>query len=127
MSKPNYYVTQGIRIYSIDYLINNELTEIDLAHLFDTPSLKYSIIIGMFRFIDNKKRNSDIVKLITKDNKWIFNNEWTEEQFLTFEKQLVQLYKNLYYYGDRKALSMAQNFMVMYGFKVKNNNINLDK
>ena len=127
MSKTIYQTVYGVRVYPIDYLINNELTETDLSHLFDTPSLKYSIIIGMFRYLGKKKRNSDIIKMITKNNNWINNNEWTEDQFKSYENKLIQVYKNLYYYKDIKATSMAQNFMVLYGFKVKNNNINLDK
>ena len=81
----------------------------------------------MFRYLGKKKRNSDIVKMITKNNNWINNNEWTEDQFKSYENKLIQVYKNLYYYKDVKATSMAQNFMVLYGFKVKNNNISLDK
>lgn len=127
MSKTIYQTVYGVRVYPIDYLINNDLTETDLSHLFDTPSLKYSIIIGMFRYLGKKKRNSDIIKLITKNNNWINNNEWTEDQFKSYENKLIQVYKNLYYYKDIKATSMAQNFMVLYGFKVKNNNICLDK
>ena len=127
MGKTNYQTVYGVRIYPIDYLVNNELSETDLSHLFDTTSLKYSIIIGMFRFMGSKKRNCDIIKMITKNNNWINNNEWSEDQFKNYEKQLVNVYKNLYYYGDSKSTVMAQNFMTIYGFKVKNNNINLEK
>ena len=92
MSKTIYQTVYGVRVYPIDYLINNELTETDLSHLFDTPSLKYSIIIGMFRYLGKKKRNSDIVKMITKNNNWINNNEWTEDQFKSYE--------NKYWFGS---------------------------
>ena len=69
MSKENFQTVYGVRIYPIDYLINEELTESDLNYLFDTKSLLYCIIIGMYRFIDNRKHNCDIIKDCKKDNK----------------------------------------------------------
>ena len=44
MSKENF------KIYSLDYLSNQELSEEDLYFLFETKSLFYSIIISMFKF-----------------------------------------------------------------------------
>lgn len=115
MSKSKFQTVYGIRIYPIEYLMTAELTESDLNHLFDTQSFIYSIIIGMFNLIGSKKRNSDIIKAVKKDNKWLSNNKWSKEQFMEFENKLIQIIKNIYVFNDSVAKSKAQWFMIQYG------------
>ena len=63
MSKSKFQTVYGVRIYPIDYLMSAELTESDLNHLFDTNSLLYSVIIGMYRYIGSKKQNGQMSNL----------------------------------------------------------------
>ena len=48
MSKSKFQTVYGVKIYPIDYLCNNELTESDLNNLLDDnkKGLIYSLIIG---------------------------------------------------------------------------------
>ena len=123
MSKSKFQTVYGVRIYPIDYLMSAELTESDLNHLFDTNSLLYSVIIGMYRYIGSKKQNCDIIKDCKKDNKWITKTKWTNKQFADFESKLTRILKNFYCISDEMALSKAQWFMIQYGLNVKGNNV----
>ena len=42
------------KVFEIDYLINEDLTEEDLFYIFETPSLVHSLVIGMFEQINTK-------------------------------------------------------------------------
>ena len=41
---------KNYRIYEMDYLMNNDLSEDDLYYLFETPSLNYSLLINEFKY-----------------------------------------------------------------------------
>lgn len=118
----------GVKIYPIEYLINEELTESDLSNIFDTPSLLYSIIIGMFKFAGyNSKRNSQIIKMIKEDNRWMYNNYWTNKQATEFENMLTKLFMNVYCEGETRARSKAQWEIIWHGLNIKGNKIDLEK
>lgn len=110
-----FHTVYGVKIYPMDYLMKEELTELDLNNLFDTNSFIYSVIIGMFNDAGIKKRNSDIVKELKKDNKWIDKHKWTKDQFMNFENKLAKVIKNVYVYDEKTALMKAQWFMIKYG------------
>lgn len=126
MSKSKFQTVYGVRIFPIEYLMNEELSESDLNYLIDTKSFLYSIIIGMYRETGSKKQNCDIIKDCKKNNKWISNNKWTSEQFYEFENKLIKIIKNIYYVNDIVASSKAQWFMIKYGFSVKGNDISFE-
>ncbi len=126
MSKTIYQTVNKTRIYPIEYLANNELTESDLNAIFDYSKkcLLYSLIIGMFKFIDSSKKNSQIIKDI-KENNWYDSITWTAKQCKEYEGLVINAYKNIYQYKNEQAESLAQWFIINYGLKVKNNNFNL--
>ena len=117
MSK--FQIVHGIKIYPIEYLINEELSESDLSNLFDTQSLLYSIIIGMYRHISSKRKNSDIINNIKKDRQWLIKNKWTIKERDLYEQQLAKALKNIYYISDEIAMQKAQWYMIVYGFDIK--------
>ena len=123
-----FQTVSGVKIYPIEYLINEELTESDLSNIFDTPSLLYSIIIGMFRFAGyNSKRNSQIIKMIKEDKRWMYNNYWTNKQATEFENMLTKLFMNVYCEGETRARSKAQWEIIWHGLNIKGNKIDLEK
>lgn len=107
--------------------MNEELTESDLNHLLDTLSLKYSIIIGMFRHIGSSKRNCDIIKMVKTNPRWVYEHYWTTLQRQEFEDMLTQAYKNIYYYKDIKARSLAQWMLFRFGLSIKGNKFDPSK
>lgn len=113
------------KIYSLDYLANAELTYDDLSNLFDHKSLVYSIIIGMFKHIKLKKSNKEIIKMITTKNKWMDNYFWNHEELTSFENTLTKAIKNIYYCSEYTAKQKAQWYVILYGFKIKGNKIDL--
>lgn len=117
----------GVKIYPIDYLLNEEYSESDLDALLgqNSKSLKYSIIIGMLREIGIKKRNCDIIKQITTDSKWMYKYQWTADECRDFENKLQKIIKRLYSYQDTQALEVAQWYISIYGLQVKGNTIDL--
>ena len=129
MSKTVYNTVYGTRIYPIEYLCNNELTESDLNNLLDDnkKGLLLSLIIGMFKTIKSTKRNFQIVKLIRSDKNWMYKTKWSKEQRDKYENLVINAYKNIYQYKDLQAISLGQWFMTIYGLSVEGNDINLEK
>lgn len=112
-------VISGVKIYPIDYLINEELTESDLSNLFDTKSFTYSLIINMFRENNIKISNSNIIKMITNDKDWMNKFSWNKDKFNEFENKVKKVYKNVYNYTDSVSNQYAQWWMTIFGFSVK--------
>jgi hypothetical protein len=127
MSKTKFTTVQGITIYPIDYLANEELSDNDLSNLLDNDKrgLRYSLVIGMFKFIKSPKRNYQIVKSITSNKNWFKKTTWTPEQQNEYEQLVIKVYKNIYQYKKLTAISLAQWFMTVYGFIIEGNNIDL--
>ena len=117
----------GVKIYPIEYLMNNELTESDLSNIFDTPSLLYSIIIGMFRYSGNNQKNYQIIKIIKEDKRWMYNNYWTEKQAKEYEDILTKVFMNVYCESEIRSRSKAQWEIIWHGLNVKGNKIDLEK
>jgi len=123
-----FQTVSGVKIYPIEYLINEELTESDLSNIFDTPSLLYSIIIGMFKFSGSDiKRNNQIIKLVKEDKRWMYNNYWTHKQSKEFEDILTKIFMNIYCEGEIRARSRAQWEIIWHGLNIKGNKIDLEK
>lgn len=121
MSKSKFQTVYGVRIFPIEYLISEELTESDLTWLFDkgSKSLLYSIILGMFKVIGTTKRNYQIIKMIKSDDKWYEKFNWTKEEFENYEEKVALAIKNLYQYNLEESRIMAQNIMSNYSITVK--------
>ena len=117
----------GVKIYPIEYLMNNELTESDLSNIFDTPSLLYSIIIGMFRYSGNNQKNYQIIKIIKEDKRWMYNNYWTEKQAKEYEDILTKVFMNVYCESEIRSRSKAQWEIIWHGLNIKGNKIDLEK
>ena len=117
----------GVKIYPIEYLMNNELTESDLSNIFDTPSLLYSIIIGMFRHAGDNKKNYQIIKAIKEDKRWMYNNYWTQKQAKEYEDILTKVFMNVYCESEIRSRSKAQWEIIWHGLNVKGNKIDLEK
>ena len=117
----------GIKIYSLDYLVNTELSDNDLSNLFDNNNkgLTYSIIINMFSHVGVKKSIKDIIKIITTKDKWMNDYFWNKEELNSFEGKLTKALKNIYYLDDKQALEKAQWYIILYGLKMKGNTIDL--
>lgn len=112
------------KIYSLDYLSNEELTEEDLHYLFDTPSLIYSLVINMFRHSGEiKKKDVDIINLCKTDDKWVYKNFWTKKQRSSYLRLLIPVFKNVYQYNIVQATSKAEWFLFQFGLSIKGNNL----
>jgi hypothetical protein len=129
MSKTNYQTVYGTRIYPVEYIGNHELTESELNSLLDNDGrgLLYSLIIGMFKSIKSSKRNYQIIKMIKEDKRWMYKYRWSKEQLDNYENLIIEAYKNLYQYKDAQAISLAQWFIIHYGFPVEGIVIDFEK
>ena len=115
---------KDIKIYSIDYLSNEILTDEDLDYLLSNKYLTYSFIIGMFRYIGDNRPVESLIYLITHDNKWMYNNVWTKRQRNGYEKKLIKCFINIYSYSYIEAKQKAQWWITIYGFNAVKNIIN---
>ena len=107
---------KSYKIFEMDYLMNNDLTEDDLYYLFETHSLSYSLVVNMFRFsnqdiTDEKK----IINLVRTDRDWMYKYFWNKKQREDFENDVKKIYKNIYQCGDNEADSRASWWLFMYG------------
>lgn len=128
MTKPVKFTTvYGTKIFPIEYLANEELTDNDLNDLLDNGKrgLKYSLIIGMFKFIKSHKRNCQIIKEVLANRNWQKKTLWSHKQQKEYEQLVTKVYKNIYQYKGFTAISLAQWFMSIYGLNVEGNKIDL--
>ena len=129
MSKTNYQTVYGVKVYPVEFIGNHELTESELNNLLDNDGkgLFYSLIIGMFKTIKSSKRNYQIIKMIKEDKRWMYKYSWSKEQLDNYEKLIIAAYKNLYQYKDDQAISLAQWFIINYGFPAEGIVIDFEK
>ena len=129
MSKTNYQTVYGVKIYPVEFIGNHELTESELNNLLDNNGrgLFYSLVIGMFKAIKSSKRNYQIIKMIKEDKRWMYKYRWSKEQLDNYENLIIEAYKNLYQYKDAQAISLAQWFIIHYGFPVEGIVIDFEK
>ena len=121
MSKTKFTVVQGVTIYPIEYIMNEDLTDNDLSNLLDNKKsgLIYSLIINMFRLAKSNMNENKIIEFIKTDKNWMNSIKLTKSKHNKFENMLIQVYKNIYQYNEATAISLAQWFMIKYGFKIK--------
>ena len=129
MSKTNYQTVYGVKIYPVEFISNHELSESELNNLLDNNGrgLFYSLVIGMFKVIKSSKRNYQIIKMIKEDKRWMYKYRWSKEQLDNYENLIIEAYKNLYQYKDAQAISLAQWFIIRYGFPVEGIVIDFEK
>lgn len=112
------------KIYTLDYLCNEELTEEDLYYLFDTPSLNYSLIINMFRHSgENTKSDAELINIAKTDSKWVYKYFWTKKERITYLNKIISVFKNVYQYKEVMATQRAQWWLFYYGLSIKGNNL----
>ena len=114
----------GVKVFPVKYLLETELTESDIEVLLNNESLslKYSIILGMFEFMHIYINKNKFVQIL-KTRGWMNQYEWTYRDCQIYEDKITKIIKKLYYYSEIKARSIAQWYIIMYGFKVKGNKI----
>lgn len=108
-----------VKIYDLDYLKNEELTEEDLYNLFETPSLLYSLVISMFRQVKDKRSDDEIINMCKTDERWVYKNYWeSEEQKESFKEDLKKVIKNVYQCGDIELDRRASWWMFQYSLSI---------
>ena len=127
MAKAKFQTVQGVIVYPIDYLTKEELSDTDLSNLLDNNKklFMYSLIIDMFRHINNKKTNLQIINMIKNDSDWYNKIIWKKDERDAYENLVINVYKNVYQFNETIAKSLGEWFMTLYGFKVENNLIDL--
>ena len=103
-------------IYSIDDLMAKPFDdeEIDVV----SKSLLYSLIIGMFEFCKIKKTHDEIIQLCKKDD-WFKEFYWTKIQKEQYRKKINKVFYNLYRFGPVKCQNSADEWIIRYGFELK--------
>ena len=109
----------SVKIYPLDYLANTILSDDDINTLLDTNSLKYSIIIEMFKMCNIKKSTNEIIKIIKTDENWFDKYQINKKNFDELENILTKIYQNIFSYRKDTAKQYAQWFMSIYGFRCK--------
>lgn len=108
-------------IFTMDYLCNAELTEQDLNVVFESGNFTLSVIVGMHRYIGDKRTAKQIIDSCKKDEDWFNNKSWSLESFKNFCAQLSKAYKNVWYYSDIKSKFLADMWLNNFGFRIDKN------
>ena len=82
------------KIYTIDELKNAEFSEDDLHNLFDTKSLNLSLILHMFKLINDKRKDWEIVKMVRTENGWPDKYSMSRKLYNNFVKDLKEIFEN---------------------------------
>lgn len=108
------------KIFELDYLAVAELTEDDLYHLFETPSLNYSIIKAMYLATDEYTSAKHLVKKIKCNNGWLSTKHFKSYKDRDkFVNKLISVIKNVYQYSEIIAKRWVDDWMFHYGFSLK--------
>ena len=116
-------MNKKVKIFSADYLMNNELTDEDLKTLLGDHQLIYSLIVEMFKISKHTLSENEIIDKVTKDNKWVYKYYWTKNQRKKFENELKEIFKNVYCYTGKELSAHVQMWMINYGLSIKGNNM----
>lgn len=111
------------KFYTNKYLAEKELTENDLYYLFDTPSLNYSLVVNMFKFMKHKMRAQEIIDLCKTDERWVYKYHWTKEDRNKYRDILIKIFKNIYGYRDYETESAVDWWLFQYAFSVEGENL----
>jgi len=107
---------KAYKIFELDYLVNNDLSEDDLYYLFETPSLNYSLLIDMFKRSNQElKDEKKIINLAKTDKDWMYKVFWTKSQRKEFENLVKSAFMNIYQCGPVEAESRTQWWILYFG------------
>ena len=107
----------GKSIYKIEHLTNGELTDGDLNLLLEGTHLNFSLIVAEYRFIGDKRKHDEILSHCLLVEDWFDRTSWTIEQQDEFRNILAKVYKNIYYYSEKRCLDMADMWLLNFGFR----------
>ena len=106
-------------IYSIEDLCTITYDDTQIEDV--SRNLQNSLIIGMFRHINNNElSDKEICKLCRNDNEWFNKFSWTIKQRNSYIKKIETLLYNLYRFNKNKCENSAYDWVMTYGFKLKN-------
>jgi len=103
-------------IYSLNDLMNKIIDDEEIEIVL--KSLQYSLILGMFNYMKIKLSQDEIIKLVKTDD-WFNQYQWTQIQRDKFRLKLEKIFYNLYRFGPKKCENSANDWLFIYGFKVK--------
>lgn len=104
------------KVYTLEYLENEELTEEDLYNLFDKSSLILSLILAEFRIIGDTRKDWEIIKETKTVDLWQDNHFFKYKQWEQLTNSITKIYMNIYKYSEEVCRQNAEDFMFKYGF-----------
>lgn len=110
------------KIYPVEYLKNNELTDEDLKNLLDKTSLILSLVLHEFRMIGDKREDWVILKEVKTEKNWVDNYFFTKKQRNKFIDDISEVYRNIYVYNETSCKRNAEHFALIFGFRIKASN-----
>ena len=112
----------NIKIYTIEYLLNKDISDQDLEYLFsNNDSIILSIIFYQFTQFTNIQSLDKFWDEIHKDNWYDKYYYEDKEKFNKFKSIIYNIYKNLYCWNNKRCIDTTNMFLLNYGFKEKTN------
>lgn len=109
---------KGIKIFTIDYLQNGNISDIHLDDLIYKKSLMYSLLYFEFKLNNLNINIEDIINICKNNENWFDNYKWENNEIKKeFIEIITNIYYNIYRYSKDKCKSMALFWVTLYGFK----------
>lgn len=110
-------------LFTFDEMINSKLERWESQALNGrtTPSLVYSLVIDMFRYIGDERPEEEILDECQKVDDWYQKHTWTLNQHNKWKNEhLIPIIKKRMKLPKYRAEKEASWFMLQWGFMVVN-------
>jgi hypothetical protein len=115
-----------LKLFTLAELQENEFDDKTIHDVLNKNVFKLSCIYEMFKYTKSKLSFDKVKELIKNDN-WMTRKTWNWEEHDKFIIELAKAYKNVFQYSKEKSIRMAQDFVFLYGFNVKDTKQNEEK
>lgn len=114
------------KLYSLVELQTHSFDDKEIVNVLNKNHLIKLCVIAMFRYVKSTYTDEMIFNFIQQNN-WMNKKYWSWAEHDNFIDELAKVFKNIYQYNNTESICMAQHFILMYGFRVRDNKKNENK
>ncbi len=119
MNKEDRKKYNGHYLFTFDEMANQKLERYESAALKNTPSLIYSLVIDMFRYIGDQREDEDILTECKNEERWFETHQWTkEDNDKWYNERLIPVLKKQLRLSKAIAEREGSWFMLQWSFKI---------
>lgn len=122
MERENRKKYNNYALFTFDEMLNQKLDRWEATTLNgrQSPSLVYSLVIDMFRYIGDERPDEDILEECSTEEGWYGKHTWTTIQHNKWEKEhLIPILMKRMKLPKYRAEREAAWFMLQWSFTIK--------